>query len=213
MFARLLKAALLRVAPATLLVKRGPVDGRAVYLTFDDGPNPRYTPRLLDLLARHEAKATFFLIGDQIALYGDLIRRIVAEGHRLGNHSWNHPLFARLRLDEQLEQVERTDRALSDFTGEDRAPFRPPRGDVTLRLLSRFARLGRALVHWSYDSMDYGSTSADSLIERMRQRPPVPGDIVLLHDDGDASFDILSALLPEWRAQGLAFTTLPGEIA
>ena len=68
------------------------------------------------------------------------------------------------------------------------------------------------MVHWSYDSMDYGRKASEPLIARLRNAPPVPGDIVLLHDDGDASLAILRALLPEWRARGLCFAALPGEI-
>lgn len=213
MFARLIKAVLLRVAPASVVVKRGPGTGGAIYLTFDDGPNPRHTPQLLDLLAEHDARATFFVIGDQIAPYGQLIGRMAADGHRIGNHSWDHPQFGKLDLREQLDQIERTDRALSGYTSESHAPFRPPRGDITLRLLLRFARAGRAMVHWSYDSMDYGRAASRGLIERLRRTPPVPGDIVLLHDDGDASFEILRELLPEWSARGLTFAALPREIA
>lgn len=212
MLSRLTKGLLLRTLPRSLLVKRGPADAGAVYLTFDDGPNPQHTPPLLDLLAQHGAKASFFLVGEEVEKYGDVVRRIVDEGHRAGNHSWNHPVFGKLPVAEQMAQVERTDAALASYTGDARAPFRPPRGDLTPRLLARFARQARSIAYWSYDSLDYSRQSAAGLIDRLRGRPPVAGDIVLMHDDGGAALDILRALLPEWRARGLTFRALPREI-
>lgn len=212
MLSRLGKALLLRTLPPSLLVKRGPATDGAVYLTFDDGPNPLHTPPLLDLLAEHGATASFYLIGDQVVKHGDVVRRIVGDGHRVGNHSWNHPLFGTLPVAAQMAQVDRTDAALAPYTGEPRASFRPPRGDLTVRFLARFARQKRRIAYWSYDSRDYSRQPAAGLIERMRREPPVAGDIVLMHDDGGAALDILRTLLPEWRAHGLTFKALPREL-
>lgn len=202
---------LLGLLPDRLVLVRGPREPGALYLSFDDGPHPEHTPRLLDLLARHDARASFFLIGQQIEHYPALVERIVAEGHALGNHSYSHPLFDRLSLRQQLEEVERTDRLLADFDHRDSHRFRPPRGVVSLPLLLAFARRSRNLAYWTYDSLDYQPRSPEDLSARMRQRPPANGDIVLMHDDGDRSAHMLRSLLPAWRDEGRRLHALPPE--
>ena len=103
-----------------------------VYLSFDDGPHPEHTPRLLELLRKHGAKATFFLIGDQAEKHPDIVRRIVEEGHTIGNHSMTHPRLSRLSAREQLADIARADAVLERFNGRKRQMFRPPNGRATL---------------------------------------------------------------------------------
>jgi len=97
------KLKLLRWLPNSLVTTSGPRAQRGLYLSFDDGPHPEHTPRLLDLLAEHGAKATFFLIGNQIEANAALVRLIAFKGHTLGNHSMHHPHFEKLSLVEQLD--------------------------------------------------------------------------------------------------------------
>ena len=122
---------LLGLLPQRLVLVRGPREPGALYLSFDDGPHPEHTPRLLDLLARHGARASFFLVGQRVEQHPALVERIVAEGHALGNHSYSHPMFRRLGLRAQLDEVERTDRLLAAFDRRGPHRFRPPRGDVS----------------------------------------------------------------------------------
>jgi peptidoglycan/xylan/chitin deacetylase (PgdA/CDA1 family) len=210
MIARVWRSLLIHLTPRRLVRLRGPATGNAIYITFDDGPHAEHTPPLLDLLAAHQAKASFFIIGDQVEAHGPLVARIVAEGHRLGNHSWDHPRFKSLPLARQWRQIEDTDRAIARYSTEP-ILFRPPRGDISLRMLVKLARQRRSTVLWSYDSGDYRKEPVETLIARMRDKPPVAGDIVLFHDDGGAAIELLRALLPEWRARGLAFAALPRE--
>lgn len=205
------KQTLLGLLPDALALTRGDRAERSAYLTFDDGPNPTYTPPLLDLLARYGARASFFLIGDQVERHPDIVERIVAEGHLIGNHSYDHPHFDRLPLGEQIAQVERTDRLLARFDGRPRHRFRTPRGVVPLRLLARFARERRGITYWSYDSLDYDDHPVDRLAAALERHGLRNGEIVLMHDDSARAEGILERLLPQWRDQGIALRALPEE--
>jgi len=187
----------------------GPADDGSVYLTFDDGPNAQYTPLLLDLLATHRAKASFFLVGDQIEANAPLVDRMIAEGHLIGNHSFSHPHFGRLSLKERLAEIERVDQMLTRFDGRESHLFRPPRGELQLLSLLHFALNRRRVAFWSYDSLDYQKQSPDEVIAVLRRDPPRAGDIVLMHDDSGAAAKVLEAMLPEWAAAGLKFSSLP----
>ena len=200
---------LLRLMPNRLVMRHGPRDAATLYLTFDDGPHPQHTPPLLDLLARHGARATFFVIGNQVADHAALLQRIVAEGHRLGNHSFNHPRFADLDVDAQLAEIAQADDALAPWTGGVPAPFRPPRGEVSPRLLWHFARTRRRIAYWSCDSRDYGRGDPAPLVQRLRAYPLRGGDVILMHDDGGCALRMLEDLLPYWHARGFRFAALP----
>ncbi|HET6631272.1 MAG TPA: polysaccharide deacetylase family protein [Rhodanobacteraceae bacterium] len=207
------KQRLLDLLPDTLVLTHGPRGGSDRYLSFDDGPHPVHTPRLLDVLAAHGVCATFFLIGRNAERYPYLVERIVAAGHSLGNHSWSHPQFGTLDLPEQLNEIERGDQVLAAFDGRRRHRFRSPRGTFSLRLLFALARQGIGLTHWSYDSLDYQGRPAEELAERLQLRSPRPGDIVLMHDDSACAPAALERLLPAWRAAGHTFAPLPAASA
>ncbi|MHA6203859.1 polysaccharide deacetylase family protein [Dyella soli] len=203
------KMQLLRWLPKTVVLTRGPSRGKAIYLTFDDGPHPDHTPALLDLLRAHDARATFFLIGREAERYPRLAERIVAEGHQLGNHSYNHPAFHALSHDQQWEEIVRTERVLTSIDGRTQHRFRPPRGVFSPALALRFACSRRNLAYWSYDSLDYQGRAPTDLAEQLRQRPPSAGEVLLMHDDSDCSRHMLAELLPEWRGMGFTFPPLP----
>lgn len=183
----------------------------SLYLTFDDGPNPEYTPPLLDLLKKHDAKASFFLIGEQVERYPDLARRVADEGHVLGNHSYSHPQFERLSLAEQFEEIQRTDRLLSSMDGRSRHMFRPPRGVLPLSMVIRCFRERRRICMWSYDTCDYSRKPMDQALPLIQRNPVRNGDILLMHDDAGLALDLLRVLLPEWKRQGFEFRALPHE--
>lgn len=186
-------------------------DGRSLYLTFDDGPNPEYTSPLLDLLDAHDAKASFFLIGEQVECHPALARRIAEAGHTLGNHSYSHPQFERLSLADQFEEIQRTDRLLSSMDGRSRHMFRPPRGVLPLPMTIRCFRERRRICLWSYDTCDYSRKPIDQVLPLIQRNPVRGGDILLMHDDAGLALDLLRVLLPEWKRQGFKFRALPHE--
>lgn len=207
------KQQLFALLPDWLVLTRGARRGSTRYLTFDDGPDPEHTPRLLDLLATHGVKATFFLVGQKIERHPALVERIVAAGHTLGNHSYSHWEFRNMTLQKQLDEVRQTDVLLAKFDHHPQHRVRPPRGYIGLPLLLHFLRHGRSLIHWSYDSLDYQQPSDDVLIARLRNDPPQAGDIVLMHDDSDHACTALHVMLPEWLSSGFTFAALPATLA
>lgn len=202
------KLKVLRWLPNRWVLTRGSRRHRVLHLTFDDGPHPEHTPVLLDLLAAHRAKATFFLIGREAERFPDVVERIVREGHVLGNHSWSHPQFDRLDLAAQREEIQRTDRLLTRFDGAAQHDFRPPRGVLPRPMLLDCVRRGRRIAYWSYDSLDYSKRPAEALIDSAQRFPPEPGEILLMHDDSALSLQLLRTMLPTWATDGFAFEPL-----
>jgi peptidoglycan/xylan/chitin deacetylase (PgdA/CDA1 family) len=205
------KQHLLNLLPDAWVMTHGPWRKGVRYLTFDDGPHPEYTPEILDVLAEHGARASFFLVGRFAENHPALVKRIVAEGHLLGNHSWNHKLFARMSLREQTAEIERTDAFLAEFDHQAHHRVRPPQGHLPLPLLLHFACQRRSIAYWSYDSLDYQHGSAASIASRLRQRPPREREIILMHDDSARAVGALRLVLPQWRASGYSFEALPPE--
>jgi peptidoglycan/xylan/chitin deacetylase (PgdA/CDA1 family) len=189
------------------LLKRMPRHLRALYLTFDDGPDPEETPRLLDMLGRLEARATFFLLGREAERYPELVRMIVEAGHALGNHSMTHPWFDRISWREQLDEIRQSDAVLKKFDGNDVHPFRPPHGRGTVFAMATCMIRRQKLVLWSHDSRDY-CESAGQVLSSLQSKAMRNGDILLFHDDGPVARQALSRLLPVWKSAGFQFPTI-----
>lgn len=150
----------------------------AVALTFDDGPDPEWTPRLLDLLQAHGARATFFVVGKQAARHRPILERAAAEGHAIGNHTWDHPSLPTLRGYARRAQLRWCREALGPL---DSRLFRPPYGHQTLGSRLDAACLGYQVVTWSIVAEDWNDDPADVLVGRVDRRLK-PGAIVLFHD-------------------------------
>ena len=147
-------------------------------LTFDDGPDPETTPRLLDLLARAGAKATFFLVGKRAAKHPGLVARLAAEGHAVGNHSWDHPALPRLPATAVAAQLRRAAPAIGDPRPR---LMRPPYGDQSLKSHLAARRLGHTVVAWSVVGADWADDGAAAIAARLVAGLH-PGAILLLHD-------------------------------
>jgi peptidoglycan/xylan/chitin deacetylase (PgdA/CDA1 family) len=200
---------------------RAPDGGRRIALTFDDGPNPRYTEKLMHVLDRHGARATFFLIGRWAEREPGLAREVQAAGHALGNHTWSHPTLA-LRsmagVQEELrrcrEAVEAAGVELSTVDGA--ALMRPPWGRRRPGTLRAIRAAGYVPVLWSVTGWDWrrGET-ADSISSRCEKARD--GDLILLHDgthtepagDRAASVGAADELLRRYSAEGYSFVTVP----
>lgn len=175
MWRQALAGALRPFLGATMCVRTGE---KRMALTFDDGPDPETTPLLLDLLARWNAKATFFVIGARAERHPDLMARIVAEGHEVGNHAWDHRSLPSLDAREIESQIDRT-KALLAPHGQ--TLMRPPYGDQTFRVGWISRRLGYRTVLWSVAGDDWRDDDADAIADRILSQA-APGAIVLLHD-------------------------------
>lgn len=212
-------ASLLHVEPvqrylAEKFLLRAPERGRCVALTFDDGPNPRNTPVLLDLLARKGIRATFFVLGKRMQQFGAIARRAHAEGHELANHGYHHlplPLVpSRLIRKEVLE----TERLIMDVTGEKPRFFRPPMGWFSHRSLELLMDLGYEPVIGNIHPEDSRQPPVDVLLGRIRRRL-VEGSILILHDGGwraqvdrSRTIEAVDRLTDELAADGYRFLTV-----
>lgn len=186
---------------------RGPAVGSTIYLSFDDGPHPQHSARLLDLLAQHDAKATFFLLGEAVQEAPDLVARMLADGHAIGNHSMTHPRVSGLGARALWDEVDRADAVLARFDGRGRHLFRPPNGRLTPAMVAGSLWRRQPLVLWTLDSLDYRLES-QGVVRRLSERLPVAGDVVLFHDDGACAGEALEVLLPLWKLAGLRFAAL-----
>jgi peptidoglycan-N-acetylglucosamine deacetylase len=205
------------VAPAAQLF--GPTirrtgDSSAMAITFDDGPNPAVTPALLDLLDRHHARATFFLIGRNVRAFPDLTREIAARGHAIGNHTETHPSLTFMRPGRIADELSRCDQAVDSAVGKKPRWMRPPFGFRGPQLNGVVRRGPLGVVMWSVLAWDWKPQPAAPVIRRLRRAKG--GDIVLLHDgdhrilEGDRRHcvDALAYWLPRWRDRGIRFVNL-----
>lgn len=183
-----------------------------IALTFDDGPHPRWTPQVLEALARHRAVATFFVRGDNLERYPHLHRTSRESGHEIANHSWDHPDLARLTLAEATGQLTRTTSAITALTGAAPTLFRPPYGHLAGTTLLAAAQAGLHPVLWSAQvHEDQFATRPDELAPDLAARL-VPGDIVLAHDSGSSdralTVDHLDRILDALESRGYELVTV-----
>jgi len=197
-------------------VTRGTRNRDRVALTFDDGPDPEATPQVLDALAKHEARATFFAIGRSLEAHPELARRIVADGHELGNHSWAHSRWGSfLTSGQQVREIERGEESIAAVTGLATQPlYRPPIGLKSPPLARAAFRKRLTLVTWSLHSHDSRTADPARVSERVLHRVR-PGDIVLMHDGHDlpgrhrlSGAQALPRILEGLREKGLECVTV-----
>lgn len=200
-----LRRALEAALPRDRFLVRG-TDG--VALTFDDGPHPEITPRLLDLLAAQGAHATFFVVGREAEKHPALIRRIASEGHALGHHSWTHSEPAQTSTATLLQEVARCRALLTDLTGAPSDRFRPPKGQLTAGKLVALLRAGQRVVLWSDDPKDYAMPDAAPLVAWANAATFTGGAVVLLHDVHAHCLGAVPALVARVRAARQRLVTL-----
>ncbi len=183
---QLLKSAFTAALPKSLLLTRGPrcASGPTeIALTFDDGPHPEQTPRLLDVLADFGVKGTFFVVGERAEQQPELIRRIVGEGHELGNHTWTHSEPSQTSSARFLDEVSQTRRLIQDLTGHDCRLTRPPKGSLTVGKAIGLWRQQQTVALWNIDPKDFSMLESAEMSQWLDGYRPQTGDIVLLHDN------------------------------
>lgn len=182
---------------------------RAVALTFDDGPDPRWTPQVLDLLARQEAAATFFVVGSRARRHPALVRRVAAAGHTVGNHTFGHTDLVKVSATRAAAELSDTSAAIADILGARPTLLRPPYGHVDPVGLLAAAEAGMDVVLWS-QHVRGSSPRTDAAACRRDARP---GSIVLAHDGGptpnQALMATMSDLMGSLRADGFTFLDVP----
>ncbi|ALO97863.1 Oligosaccharide deacetylase [Streptomyces hygroscopicus subsp. limoneus] len=190
-----------RAAPRRLKVRKEPImrvstSGRHMVLTFDDGPNPAYTPHILDTLAKHDVRAMFFVCGECVVQNKELLARMADEGHVVGNHTWTHPLLTELNRREIRSEMESTSDAIEDAYGERPQWFRAPYGAWNRAAFQLGAEMGMEPMAWTVDTTDWMEPGTRTIIDRV-EGGAAPGVVVLSHDAGGDRSQTVRALR-EW---------------
>jgi peptidoglycan/xylan/chitin deacetylase (PgdA/CDA1 family) len=189
---------------------------KQIALTYDDGPNDPHTQRLLEVLAKHNARATFFLIGRFVEQRPDIVRDIVQAGHAIANHTFTHPRLIFTSPAETRTELQRCQQAVAAATGQSPELFRPPFGGRRPDTLRIVREMGMRTVMWSITGFDWSAPPAERIVQRVSGRIR-GGDVVLLHDGshlgmgGDRAQTVIATdrLLALGREQSYAFVSVP----
>ena len=212
------------MAPGAQLYGRTLVQGsdpRQIALTYDDGPNDPHTLNLLDVLAAHQAKATFFLIGKYVRQRPDIVRAIEAAGHAIGNHTDSHPNLIFVAPERLRRELDGCRKALENAVGASASLFRPPFGGRQPLVLKTVRSLGLTPVMWSVTGFDWSAKSSDSIVRRVageiESHRDRFGEIILLHDGSHLAFgtdrkytvEATRTLLEKYSTAGKKFVSIP----
>jgi peptidoglycan-N-acetylglucosamine deacetylase len=190
---------------------------KVIALTFDDGPSARYTPQILDILEKNGVHATFFVIGQNAASLPNLVKREIADGNCVGNHTWSHPFDAPIESKKQLRfQISRTDSAVFGACGVHTTLFRPPHGWLSPWMIDDVESMGYTLVNWTVDPRDWRHPRARVIIKRV-EHANGESSIVLLHDGLNHSADpkqentvaALEEIIIDFKSKDYSFVTIP----
>jgi len=179
-----------------------------VALTFDDGPNPIYTNKALELLKKHNVKATFFCIGKNAEKYPELIKKILKNGHQLGNHSYQHNNdYGFLSTKKVIEDILKTQKILKEIVELDSKLFRPPFGVTNPNIAKAVKKSDLQTIGWSIRSYDTAAKNADKVFEKINKKIK-KGDIILLHDTSVLSISVLEQLLQSLEQRKIKSVTI-----
>jgi peptidoglycan/xylan/chitin deacetylase (PgdA/CDA1 family) len=184
------------------------VDGPFIALTFDDGPHPTLTPKLLDLLAAHHLKATFFVIGQNAADHPDILRRAVREGHEIGNHSWSHPNLGKMSDEAVRRELQKTEDAIVAAIGKKPTLMRPPYGSITAHQKKWIHdEFGYRIILWDVDPLDWKRPGPSVVTARILKETKA-GSIVLSHDIHPPTIEAMPATFDQLMKKGFKSVTV-----
>lgn len=183
------------------------VKTKRIAITFDDGPHPRLTERLLAILARQDVKATFFVVGKQAERYPELVQEIFQSGHELANHTYSHRDLRHLSLEEFDNEFDRTHNIVQSITDQQMHFFRPPGGQYDEHVVDRAKNLGYRMVLWNIFPGDHANPPVSKIKSRVLSAVQ-DGGIVLLHSGIENTLAALPELITELRNRGCIFVTL-----
>lgn len=192
----------------------GSEDRNEIALTFDDGPDTKFTPQVLDVLKKYNVKATFFLIGARATAHSEVTKRIKEEGHAIGNHTYWHPRMYAVDEGRVDWEITETAKAIEKITGDRPYLFRAPYGGLTDQLIKQISDMEYSIIGWDVDSLDWKQLSGKE-IEQNVMKDVHPGAIILMHTAGDWTQDLsgtaeaLERLIPKFQQQGVKFVTIP----
>lgn len=189
------------------------VDGNYIAMTFDDGPSPETTPRLLQMLRDRNIKATFFVLGNMVAKHPEVAKMIVDEGHEIGSHSWSHPQLTRISQASVDKELGNTSEVIFQATGKRPIYLRPPYGSMKPSLRTYIEdKYGLTTVNWSVDPNDWKNRNTQAVYDAIMAQVK-PGAIVLSHDIYPTTVDAMPRVLDDLTAKGYKFATLSQMVA
>lgn len=197
-----------------IMIYKANTEQKLIALTFDDGPDDRFTPYILDVLKKHNVKATFFLLGMRVHKYPNVARQIYNEGHIIGNHTYWHPELTKTGVENMVWEIEQNEEKIKSVIGVQTDLFRAPYGALNDELVKKLGGMDYHGVGWSVDSEDWESLSADEIKKNVLNGVH-PGAIILMHSAGHWTQDLsgtvesLKELIPYLRKQGYEFVTVP----
>lgn len=185
---------------------------KVVALTFDDGPHPAYTPQILDILDKYQIKATFFMIGNRMGKYPEIVKDVSSRGHLIANHTYTHPRNLRTESEEKITwEVQQCQRKLEQIGGQNTSLFRPPRGILNQAIIKSLNDKGYIIVLWSICGNNHNAPTPEMMAARVIKHT-YPGAIILLHDGRiDSRWKDVKAtqlIVENLLQQGYRFVTL-----
>ncbi len=177
---------------------------KKVAITFDDGPNPQYTPEMLEVLQECDVKATFFLLGEEVEKYPEIVKQIQERGHLIGNHSYKHEQLSKLTMEQACEQVNRTNELICEVTGTYPSYVRPPFGDWHEKL---DCQVNMVEVLWDVDTLDWSSQNHADIVNKVLKNVQ-ENDIILMHDGYETSVTAAKEIIETLQKQGYEFVTV-----
>ncbi|EOT24533.1 hypothetical protein C805_02745 [Eubacterium sp. 14-2] len=177
---------------------------KKIALTFDDGPHPQYTPEMLEALKERNVKATFFLLGEEVEKYPEIVKQIQEEGHLIGNHSYKHEQLSKLPMEQACSQVTRTNELIYAITGVYPSYLRPPFGDWHEKL---DGEVNMVEVLWDVDTLDWSSQNHSNIVNRAMKNLH-ENDIILMHDGYETSVTAAMEIIDTLQSQGYEFVTV-----
>lgn len=197
-----------KVAPGWLLFRGRHPSGKVLALSFDDGPHPVHSSKILDELHEAGVRATFFVVGSEAEKYPHLVRRMHDEGHQVANHTYIHYGLHNSSPKEYVADVDRCQMLLENICKQKLArSFRPPYGNISPAVFLRLVHGGYRVVLWSVDSDDSRLGNASDLVLSVSQKELVAGDVMLMHEDYTHTLEALPDVLRLFKEQGFAFVT------
>ncbi|MFA6449486.1 MAG: polysaccharide deacetylase family protein [bacterium] len=180
---------------------------KRIALTIDDGPHPRYTPELLEILKEHNVKATFFVVGEMAEKYPDLIKMEVAAGHEIGNHTYHHVNLKKIPEDYIAAEIKECDAVIRRLTGKSTQLFRPPGGYYNKNIADVSGALGYTLILWTADAGDYASPGENVIIDRLLRKTD-NGAVIIIHDGVRQTVEALPKIIEKLKSRGYVFVTV-----
>jgi peptidoglycan-N-acetylglucosamine deacetylase len=203
----------LQVKYPNTMIYKAHTNKKVIALSFDDGPDNRFTPLILDVLKKYDVNATFFLLGTRVHSYPDITQRIYSEGHAIGNHTYWHPILTNTGVQNMISEIEKNEKEIMSIIGIKSDLFRAPYGALDQHLVEQLEKMGYRGVGWSVDSEDWRSLTSEEVKQNVLNAIH-PGAIVLMHSAGHWTQDLtgtvnaLNELIPYLKKEGYIFVTI-----